>query len=157
MNPAAHGLIDTSSDEGERPVEEWLQHVRMLTAQGRTLLPDETPMARAIRGEMIQGETFVLERADGRTFWLYASAAPIQTGDHGEIGAVIILTDITAQHDLKVERSRLLARERALRADAERQMAQLSALVRSMTDGVTIIDAAGQIIVRNQGSRNITG
>lgn len=155
-NPAARNLLGYTEEDMEKPLAERLQHIRILNPEGQPLPPQETPQARAARGETIRGEIGVFQRADGRVFWLHTSAAPIQTLNGERLGAVIIHTDITVQHELEEERARLLKREQALRGEAERQMAQMSALMRSMADAVTVVDAAGRIILRNQASRELT-
>jgi PAS domain S-box-containing protein len=53
----------------------------------------------------------------------------------------------------QLERSRLLVSERRARTQAERQAAEMSALLQSLKEGVLVIDAAGRIVLRNQMER----
>ena len=65
--------------------------------------------------------------------------------------------DITERKRAEVERAGLLARERAARAEAERQTMQLKALLSSLAEGVTIRDASGNVVLRNRKAAEITG
>jgi PAS domain S-box-containing protein len=53
----------------------------------------------------------------------------------------------------QLERSRLLVSERRARTQAERQAAEMSALLQSLKEGVLVIDACGRIVLRNQIER----
>jgi PAS domain S-box-containing protein len=75
---------------------------------GRALAADETPLARAIRGEVVEAEELGIVRADGSRATLLAWAAPIRAAD-GTIGsAVVALTDITERR-MAQENQRFLA------------------------------------------------
>ena len=50
-----------------------------LEADGKPFPAEETPPARALRGEMVQNMAMVLHRPDGKTLWTLVSAAPIRT------------------------------------------------------------------------------
>jgi PAS domain S-box-containing protein len=54
---------------------------------------------------------------------------------------------------IQLERSRLLLSERRARTQAERQAAEMSALLQSLKEGVLVIDASGRIVLRNQMER----
>jgi len=72
-------------------------------AQGRPFLPDETPQARASRGEAFNLE-FTLTAADGSRRWYEANGQPLH--DHGvEVGVVVIrdITESSAQRRLQDE------------------------------------------------------
>ncbi len=67
-------------------------------AQGRTLPPDETPRARAARGETFSVE-FSVPAADGSRRWFEANGQPLRdhsAGDHSVGHAVVVIRDITA-------------------------------------------------------------
>ncbi len=80
---------------------------------------------------------------------------------HDETGRVIGLNgaavDITERKRAEGERAELLAREQAARAEAERQTAQLRALLSNLAEGVTIRDATGLVVLRNRKAAEITG
>ncbi|HEY8463957.1 MAG TPA: ATP-binding protein [Bacillota bacterium] len=56
----------------------------------------------------------------------------------------------------QLEKTRLLISERRARSRAERQAAELSALLQSLKDGVLVLDASGKIVLRNRMERLIT-
>ena len=65
--------------------------------------------------------------------------------------------DITERTRSEEERVELLVRERTARVEAERQTAQLRALLSNLAEGVTIRDATGRLILRNRKAAEITG
>ena len=66
-------------------------------AQGRPLPPEETPQARAARGETFSLE-FTLPAANGDRCWFEANGQPLH--DHGALHAIVVIRDITlsSQH-----------------------------------------------------------
>jgi PAS domain S-box-containing protein len=56
----------------------------------------------------------------------------------------------------QLEHSRLLINERRARVRAEHKAAKLSALLQSIREGINVIDASGNIILRNQMERQIS-
>jgi PAS domain S-box-containing protein len=82
-------------------------------------------------------------RRDGRRFYALGSVTRI-TDDAGRLlGFVKLLRDFTAAKQAEEERERILASERAARADAERQAAALTAAIEAIPDGVYIGTADG--------------
>ncbi|MHB0868677.1 MAG: MEDS domain-containing protein [Chloroflexota bacterium] len=55
------------------------------------------------------------------------------------------------------ERAALLVREQGARAEAERQAAQMNAILESLAEAVTVVDPAGRIVLRNRAACQITG
>jgi PAS domain-containing protein len=63
-------------------------------SDGRLVAADEMPPSRALRGETVQSERFVLARAQERDMATLVSASPLFTG--GQVsGAVIVWHDVT--------------------------------------------------------------
>jgi PAS domain S-box-containing protein len=85
-----------------------------------------------------------------------SEAAPVVVDQ--ELAAVIAskCAVVINQAQIHLERSRLLIRERRARVRAERQAAELSALLQSLREGVLVIDATGKILLRNKMERTIT-
>jgi PAS domain S-box-containing protein len=65
-------------------------------------------------------------------------------------------TAVIGRAKTQLERSRKLISERRARVRAERQAAELSALLQSLQEGVIVIDACGNILLRNKMERQIT-
>jgi PAS domain S-box-containing protein len=66
---------------------------------GRPLDPDQYPLLRALRGELIAAQEYRYLRTDGREVWLRAAAAPVRDA-RGEIsGAIVLFRNIDAEKD----------------------------------------------------------
>jgi PAS domain S-box-containing protein len=79
--------------------------------QGRLLAPDQIPLLRALRGEVLTGAAAMglqLRTLDGRAVELSVSAAPLRHRAGGIVGAVCIFHDLTEQNRLKRERDEAL-------------------------------------------------
>ncbi len=64
--------------------------------EGRELRIDELPMQRALRGEAVSDQIMEVQRADGRTFIVFAKAKPLLDEAGRPRGAVGAFLDITA-------------------------------------------------------------
>lgn len=116
LNPVAEALTGLrAADALGRPVETVF---RIHGANRRAL---ESPFARVSReGRMVNlpRETMLVGRA-GETFPVEGCAAPIRDERGRPRGAVLVFRDISERRRVEEERSSLLARERAARAEAE--------------------------------------
>jgi PAS domain S-box-containing protein len=87
--------------------------IRMLSVRhpdGRGLTPDELPSRRALGGEKVAGENFLLRTRDGKDVDIQVSASPIVTA--GKItGAVAVWNDVTERerwfHELRKAKEEL--------------------------------------------------
>lgn len=80
-----------------------------LEAQGHPLPKEEAPLQRAVRGEIISGDTIVLACHDGRTFELLVFAQAVRNEDGEVVGAVGSFTDVTAVRDAERRSAERLA------------------------------------------------
>lgn len=64
---------------------------------------------------------------------------------------------IACQCALAVERATLYEQERAARSEAEARAEHFQTLISIISDGVTVVDGRGEVILRNQRSAEITG
>ena len=108
MNSIAEELLGPSPVERPPTLAEQMSRLRAETAAGKPFPPEETPPARALRGEVVQNVLMVLHRPDGQAVWMLVSAAPIRTSDGMLRGAVAAFRDITAQHELEEQREDIL-------------------------------------------------
>jgi len=89
-------------------------------ADGARIEPREWPIARALRGEVVNGEEILLERVDGVQTWLRLHAAPVLDVDGGILGGVIAFHDIDKERLMAIENSRLYSEaQQAIRAKDE--------------------------------------
>ncbi len=108
INCPAQQLLRYAPEDFDRsPAERWTQ-LRIADTDGRTLPPEETPMARALRGETVQGELLRIEPRPGEYRWVSASASPIVGPGHRPAGAVFSFPDVTAVRELEAHQEDLL-------------------------------------------------
>jgi signal transduction histidine kinase len=98
-------------------------------ADGRPYEPQDWPMARAVRGERIEGEDIHVVRGDGTRGIIRVSAAPVTGADGERLAAVVTFHDVTPERReqdalaLLAEAGEIagnaLAREETLRRIAE--------------------------------------
>ena len=181
LNPAARSILgyarsesgpgSESRSEIERPLEEQAGLMRMETADGQLFPLSDAPALRALAGEVVKDVVLVFRPPDGRARWVRSSAAPILTPDGQILGSVGVLADITRQREAAAERERLLDELRQLNGDlalassqareqaerAERSLAQFNALLASLDDAVSILDAEGRVIFRNAAALRLSG
>jgi PAS domain S-box-containing protein len=117
INPVAQALTGwTAAEAAGQPLETIFRIV-----SERTREPVGSPIARVIRQETVlelPNQSLLIAR-NGVETPIADSAAPIKD-DAGRVnGAVLVFRDITAQHVAERQRSELLAREQAARAEAE--------------------------------------
>ena len=108
INRTAEKLFGYPETESGRQLAEWVNTMKAQTPEGKPFPPEDTPPARALRGETVRGLVMVIRPPVGTTLWLSASAAPIRTSDGRLLGAVATFTDITPLHDLQQQRARYI-------------------------------------------------
>ncbi len=85
--------------------EEDFVQFRLFHADGRPYVPEDYPMARAARGEVVRSDVSSIQRVDGTRGYISTNAAPIRKPD-GVITAVVgmsidVTEQIEAEQDLK--------------------------------------------------------
>jgi signal transduction histidine kinase len=86
---------------------------------GRLYTREELPIARAIAGETIVAEEFLMMRADQSEGVFRCSANPVRNASGEIVAGALSLVDVTDHKRHERERVSLLAAESAARADAE--------------------------------------
>jgi signal transduction histidine kinase len=115
FNPRAREIFHVCSADDVPDVREpgWAAQygLELYLPDGRTrCLPEQSPLARAARGEVVERAKIVLRRpAEGRSMWLSVTARPLLDGSGVMSGGVAVVRDITAQ--VEAER-KLLQSER---------------------------------------------
>ncbi len=124
--------------------------VQVRDAPGAPLPFADTPVGRALRGEVVSGaDADIRARAfDGRELELNSSAAPLRAPDGQIMGAVLVLRDMT-------ERNRLAREREAARLQAERQADQLDRIFEAAADGLFVWDAEGRLVRVNPAARRM--
>jgi PAS domain S-box-containing protein len=151
-------------------VEEYKAY-RGFHPDGRRLKPEEWPMARALKGEVVADEVIRIERGDGTYAWTSQSAAPIKDHEGRIIAAVAVLTDITERRQAEVEREQLLERlqtanqqlsasvvqQQKSAEESQRRAAELRAIIESMVDAVFVVDEKGRVTLTNEAGQRLLG
>ena len=107
FNGAAAQLHGVSPHEVVSP--SWEQTFRLLTVEGTPLPNEETPLARAVKGEVVRDARWVVHRPDGEHRVLTGSASPLKNPDGTSAGAVLVMRDETERLHAEAEQERLIA------------------------------------------------
>ena len=100
MNPAAEELLGDSRGESGKPLGERLAQLHTETPDGKPFPPEDSPIARALRGETVRGVVALIHRpSEKKPTWLSISAAPIRAADGKLWGAVAVFANIAALHE----------------------------------------------------------
>jgi PAS domain S-box-containing protein len=148
-NPCAERLYGWAADEvlGRNIVE--VTPARLSQA-GATAL-----MRQLQQGEAWSGE-FLVQRRDGSTFWAHVTDAPLRDTAGQLTGIVGLSTDITARKQAEQERTELLAREQAARAEAEAALGLrdefLAIAAHELKTPVTSLRGYAQLLLRHLGA-----
>ncbi|MDE3197750.1 MAG: PAS domain-containing protein [Acidobacteriota bacterium] len=99
-------------------------------ATERPVPPPRLPLARALRGESVEGEEYLVRRLrEGATLWFECGASPIRTAEGSIAGAVLTLTNITAR------KKRELAKDSAAQLRDFIYHENLAGIIHSTVDG----------------------
>lgn len=104
-------------------VKEIVQRVSCRWSDGRPFIWDEQPTPRAVKGEKIQGATYLVKRGDGTEVVVETSAGPIYMGNR-ITGSVTVWHDITERK--RMEEALQKAHE-GLEKEVEERTAKLQA------------------------------
>jgi PAS domain S-box-containing protein len=92
------------------PVEDYSSTYHLFTMDEHPYPPEELPLARAVRrGETSVDARWRVRRPDGSEIIAQGSATPVMGKDGSQIGAVLVLRDVTAQHRLEEQQDAFLA------------------------------------------------
>ncbi len=106
LNARAIELFNICEQHAPQSLTQLIESARLMFADGRSLTCDDSPTARALRGQSVRGEIVVAE-SRGTRHWLSVSATPVcDEGDQSM--AVSNFTDITRLHELQEQRDDLL-------------------------------------------------
>ena len=94
-NDAAARIWRTDSFPAGR--EERCRMLKLMFPDGRPIPKAESPVVRALRGEVVEGIEVGIERRDGTCGWVSFSAAPVLREDGTVQVAVATVVDVTAE------------------------------------------------------------
>jgi PAS domain S-box-containing protein len=140
-NRAAAALLGRPLPAGT-PLAAYEQY-RLADATGRPYRAEEYPIARALRGEVIEGEVMRQPASAGREATFSVSAAPGPSGPDGPAFAVAGLLDVTPLEEA----------QRALRESE----ARLRQMAERLPVGIFVTDASGRVTWGNPRLAEIFG
>jgi PAS domain S-box-containing protein len=124
-------------------LEELFRTHDAFTLDGKPVLADDLAVARALRGETVEGQEIRFFTSDGSECFLSISAAPLRT-IRGKIDGVVAVTrDLSALHQSERE-----AANRAI---------ELEALLQSLADGFFVVDMQGHFMRSNAAFLELMG
>jgi len=112
INAAAERLLgvgfrSSSTSGGENVLQGW-SRLQVQSTGGKAFSAEESPVVRALAGEIVPGVPASIETAGGRRLWVSISAAPVRAPDGRLDGAVAAITDIGVVQELQAQRDDLL-------------------------------------------------
>ncbi len=108
MNQAAEALLGYPQEYNALPTKERLELLGVTTPDGTPADPAQLPFARALRGEVVLGENYLIHTAHGGRKWVVVSAAPLYDPRGALSGAVVTLADITPVRALQQQQEEML-------------------------------------------------
>jgi PAS domain S-box-containing protein len=143
-NAAARDLFGLTPDQQGTPIEELALARQVRYPDGTPVQPEALPILRALQGEVIQHfEHLRLNPLTGQEYFADASVAPFRSEDGEIVGALLLLSDITA------------------RKQAERETAAskqtLQALIQASPLAIIARDADGLLTTWNPAAERIFG
>ncbi len=160
VNRAARALLDVTAEEIDRFVRERdaIPPERFTTMEGRPIVLEDTPIYRSVRGEVVRGVLYRVQRRgpDARPTIVSVSAAPIVDSSGQRLGAVVTAADVTRIHELQEEREDLLrAVSHDIRTPLQSVVLRASALSKHACAGAEEVQKASRSILDNAGRMNV--
>ena len=150
VNPSAKDIVGMGPTDS--PADEWAAKYGTFLPDKVTPFPsDELPLVRAMHGEVTDDvEVFIRneKRPDGVS--ISVSGRPLQDESGLIEGGVVVLRDVTS---LKATESELRQTVREL----QDQTHLMETVFNSISDGVIVVDEAGDYLIFSPGARNILG
>jgi len=99
QNDAARDLVGQHGGD-PADVRRFWHHTTVKSRSGEPLPPASWPAMRAMSGDTVVGEEFLLELPDGRRLPILLGAAPLRDAQHCVTGAVVGFQDVSALYEV---------------------------------------------------------
>lgn len=109
VNDTVLGLLTLPQEQILRPVDELAALLSARHPDGRAFAPDELPLVRALRGEILSSiDMTVTDPRTGRDTHLRVNAAPLQNEKGAIVGAVAAASNVTEMVELDRQKNEFL-------------------------------------------------
>lgn len=125
--------------------ERWSSTYNLLRLDGTPMPYDETPLYRAVQGELVEDAEWLVRRPDGQVRTLRGTAVPLRAPDGTGAGAVLMARDETERLRLERERERDID---ALEETARVRERFLGIVSHDLRNPLTAISMAAQLLLR---------
>ncbi|TCL76391.1 PAS domain S-box-containing protein [Hydrogenispora ethanolica] len=144
INEFAMNLLNYPREQYHTAYAERIMKLNLCKADGTPYSLNETPLYRALRGEVTRDEEMVIMREPGDPVWLGGTVAPIYDSQGATLGVIFVFQDITARKRQLEDR---LASEREL----------LRVTLDAIGEGVVASDPGGRVFLMNEAAAGLTG
>ena len=155
VNSVGRSMVDKDNPP-TATVDEWMKRHQVFHSDGQTPFAyEDLPHVRALRGEAANDVDVVVKSAameENEEQWGYfrVTAKPIRSAAGCALGALIVVRNTTATVRAEVELRRTVA-------ELHRRMQVGDAIVRSMSDGVVVVDKDLNFTLFNPSAERIVG
>lgn len=131
------------------PMEQVMEKVDVFTLDGKPRSPEQAPLLRSLRGEVVRGVEIMRDRRTGRSRHRQYSAAPTRDPSGAITGAVTLVRDVTEQY----EALQAVQQAREDLARSNRDLEQFANVVsHDLQEPLRMVTSFGQLLV--SGYRN---
>ncbi len=163
VNQAAVDLLDLEDERAAlRPLADYHQLIQGWRIGDQDFAPGN--LQESLEGKPIPRRLATITTLAGQEKIMEFTGAPLRDEGDRVVMAMMVARDVTDDQRLRAEmrevNQRLLAsglREQALAQEAERQTAQLNALMENQTEGVIVAESTGRIVLVNRVGREMCG
>ena len=113
VNSATRRLLGLAPEDNS--LENWGKAFDLFAADGKTRIPSsQTPLAKARKGGVVDGEELVVSPSDGARRRIVAKSSPMHDSSGAFLGAVVSMHDVTAMHESRIALQESEARSREI-------------------------------------------
>lgn len=101
MNKIAESVLGYSVDDFNVPYHIRFRNLKLIKADGKPYIYEESPLYRALRGETIRNEEMIINRQPDKEFWVSSTLSPILDANNNPLGVVFVIEDITKRKHIE--------------------------------------------------------
>ncbi len=141
-NATVERMVPLNRQVGQ-PLDAWVKMANVRRMNGTPLRMQEHPVNRAMLGQSIAEELYILNGQSGPNTVVGATAAPIRNPAGAITGAVVVIRDVTTHHKMQTR--------------IDEQNALLDMFVRDVPIGLAFLDMEGRLSIANGAIAEMIG